>query len=218
ILFTNGLLLDSEILGKLNVNEIQISIDGLNEAHDFIRGKGTYEKSIEAVKMVAGTSFQVSVSTMVHTRNLNDFDEMGRIFSEIGVRDWSVDVPCIAGFLKDNPDIVPPPDVAGKYLRYGFGEGLHGGGAGYVCGLHLMSVMADGRAAKCSFYSEDPVGHIGEGLEICWKRVEHAPLSDLDCNCAHLDTCRGGCRYRASLSGNARSGDPYRCAAFLGSD
>ena len=50
ILFTNGLLLNNKILSDLNVNEIQISIDGLEEAHDSIRGKGTFRLSIEAIK------------------------------------------------------------------------------------------------------------------------------------------------------------------------
>ncbi len=38
VLFTNGLLLDKDLLGRLKVDEIQISIDGLEKAHDCCQG------------------------------------------------------------------------------------------------------------------------------------------------------------------------------------
>src|SRR4030042_3332377 len=49
VLFTNGLLLNKKVLKKLNFNEIQISVDGLEGAHDLLRGKGTFKRAIEAV-------------------------------------------------------------------------------------------------------------------------------------------------------------------------
>lgn len=38
VLFTNGLLLSKDLLRGLNVDEIQISIDGLQKGHDSLRG------------------------------------------------------------------------------------------------------------------------------------------------------------------------------------
>ena len=62
---------------------------------------------------------------------------------------------------------------------------------------------------------DDPLGDIGEGLETCWSRMEHVPLESLDCDCAFLDQCRGGCRYRAGrAAGSRHAKDPYRCAAL----
>ena len=75
ILFTNGSLLSKLVLKKLHVNEIQISIDGLEHAHNALRGKGTYRLALDAVKRAIDSGFEVSISTMVHAHNLEDFDE-----------------------------------------------------------------------------------------------------------------------------------------------
>jgi radical SAM protein with 4Fe4S-binding SPASM domain len=217
ILFTNGLLLTKKIIKTLRVHEIQVSIDGLEPGHDLVRGKGTHKKSMNAIHMAIDAGFEVSVSTMIHSGNLGDFEEMEELFKKTGIKDWTVDVPCLAGYLKNNTSLLPSPEVAGRYLKYGFGEGFHGGGEGYVCGHHLMSIMSDGKAAKCAFYTDEPVGHISEGLQACWLRIEHTRLDETECDCAYIDVCRGGCRYRAGLvSGSGLSKDPYRCSAFLG--
>ena len=76
VLFTNGSLLSNNVLERLNVNEIQISIDGLEHAHDALRGKGTYALALDAVKRAIDSGFEVSISTMVHAHNLEDFEEV----------------------------------------------------------------------------------------------------------------------------------------------
>jgi radical SAM protein with 4Fe4S-binding SPASM domain len=202
VLFTNGLLLDRTRIDSLNVDEIQFSVDGLEEGHEILRGRGTYRMVMRSLEDALSAGVAVSVATMVHRGNMSDFNEMELLFRGLGIRDWTVDVPCVSGNLSDNPLLQVSSDVAGPFLRYGFGEGLHGGGEGYACGLHLMAVLADGKAAKCSFFAPSPVGSLHEGLRACWARVRPMPLSQLRCadvSCPALDSCRGGCRYRAGL-------------------
>src|SRR4030043_796105 len=172
VLFSNGLLLNRKVLKNLNVDEIQISIDGLKNAHDSLRGKGTFRLAIEAVKRAIANGFEVSISTMVHPKNLDDFDEMDKLFKVIGIKDWTVDVPCITGRLKENIKFQISPEQSGKYLRYGYGNGLHAGASGFACGLHLMAVMADGRVSKCTFYSGSPIGRIEDGLREGWQKLK----------------------------------------------
>ncbi|MBI4684829.1 MAG: radical SAM protein [Nitrospirae bacterium] len=217
VLFTNGLLLTKKNLKTLNVDEIQISIDGLEDAHDSLRGKGAFKKAINAARLSAENDLEVSVSTMVHPKNLKDFDEMEQMFRDIGIKDWTVDVPCISGRLKENKEFQISPEMAGEYLRYGYGKGLHLGKSGFGCGLHLMSVMADGNVAKCSFYADRAIGTDKEGLRKCWKRIKPIKLAELKCDCEYceyIEQCRGGCRYRAELSENHLGKDLYRCAFY----
>jgi radical SAM protein with 4Fe4S-binding SPASM domain len=214
VLFTNGVLLTREVIKSLKVDEVQVSMDGLEAGHDSLRGKGTYRRVLDAVRMLRDAGFDVSVATMVHPENLDQFDEMETLFRGLEVKDWTVDVPCAEGNLKDNPSFFLKPEVAGRYLRYGFGEGLHGGGEGFACGLHLASVTADGKVAKCSFYRHSPLGAVREGLGVCWKRLNHVRLEELECDCEVRDSCRGGCRYRAELLGNPLGKDLYRCYAY----
>ena len=214
VLFTNGSLLSKKVLKRLHMNEIQISIDGLEYAHDALRGRGTYRLAMESVKRAIDFGFEVSISTMVHAKNLEDFDEMDRLFKGLGIKDWTVDIPCITGNLAENKDLYVSPQIGGPYFRYAYGEGLHTSTPGFGCGLHLAAVTADGRVAKCTFYAEHPVGNIREGLRECWERIHPVRLDDLTCDCSHIESCRGGCRFRAELLGNPLGKDLYKCIFY----
>jgi len=214
VLFTNGVLLKKDVLKRLKVHEIQVSIDGMTAAHDAVRGSGTWDVALDAVRRALDSGFEVSVSTMVHPGNLGDFDAMEQLFRSLGVNDWTVDVPCAVGRLKDNRELTVSPEVGGRYLGYGFGGGMHATGPGYACGLHLMAVLPDGTAAKCTFYGDRAVGAISEGLRACWQRIRPMRLENLDCKCEYLEACRGGCRYRAELLDNPQGRDLYRCSLY----
>jgi radical SAM protein with 4Fe4S-binding SPASM domain len=214
VLFTNGILLTQDLLKTLKVDEIQVSIDGLEQAHDAVRGAGTYRRSIDAVKMALDAGFTVSISTMVHRANLGDFDDMERQFHSMGIKDWTVDVPCVTGRLRENADLQVAPEEGGRYLGYGYGGGLHAAARGYGCGYHLMSVMADGNIAKCTFYHDRAVGTVRDGLRETWKKLPPVKLKKLSCKCDYIDACRGGCRYRAELLNGRGGKDPYRCTLY----
>ncbi len=214
VLFTNGLLLGKNVIGSLKVDEIQVSIDGLEQSHDALRGIGTYQRTMNAVKLALDAGFAVSVSTMVHRGNLMDFDGMETLFKDIGIKDWTVDVPCLVGRMKDHAELFVGPEEGGRYLGYGFGDGLHASTRGFGCGLHLMAVMADGNIAKCSFYRGQAVGTVSGGLKSAWERIPPVRLQDLECDCDYVEVCRGGCRYRAELMNGVRAKDLYRCRLY----
>jgi radical SAM protein with 4Fe4S-binding SPASM domain len=214
VLFTNGVLLTKENLKTLKVDEIQVSLDGLAPAHDIIRGNGTFKRSLDAMQYALDAGFDVSVSTMVHKQNRTDFDEMEQLFNKMGVKGWTVDVPCLIGRMKEHEELSVSPEESGKYLGYGYGNGLHSSTQGYGCGLHLMAVMADGNIAKCTFYGDKPVGTVDHGLKAAWINMQPVRLKDLECDCEYLEICRGGCRYRAELFGGKSGKDPYRCMLY----
>jgi len=150
----------------------------------------------------------------VHRHNLSDFESMERMFRELGIKDWTVDIPVQTGRLRENQDLVVGPEEGGRYLGYGYGGGLHSFGQGYGCGLHLLSVMADGRIAKCSFYRDTAIGSADDGLRAAWKKIRPVRLSELACKCVYLEICRGGCRYRAEVMNGKGAKDPYRCMLY----
>ncbi|MBI4688274.1 MAG: radical SAM protein, partial [Nitrospirae bacterium] len=214
VFFTSGVLLQKEIIKTLNVDELQISIDGLEDAHDSLRGRGTYKAAIGTIEDCLALNYEVSVSTMVHSKNLQDFDKMEKLFKSMGIKEWSVDIPSVTGRMRGHPEFQAASVDAARCLNYGFGGGIHGSEPGFACGLHLMTVMADGRAAKCTFYSDSTVGSAEEGLRRCWQRIRPIRLSDLKCDCEHIESCRGGCRYRAETLGDSFGRDLYKCASY----
>ncbi|TAN44275.1 MAG: radical SAM protein [Nitrospirae bacterium] len=217
ILFTNGLMLDKAIIKGLNFDEIQFSIDGMERGHDALRGKGTYRILMARLNDALDTGIETSVATMVHSQNLDEFEEMSELFSKIRIKDWTVDTPCFSGNLKHNGSMLVSPEIAGRLMRYGFGSGLHGGGEGYGCGLHLAAVTPSGDICKCAFYTDRPAENIENGLRKGWALMKPTFIKDLECygaGCAHIDECRGGCRFRAELCGGRNSRDIYKCHEF----
>jgi radical SAM protein with 4Fe4S-binding SPASM domain len=228
ILFSNGALVTRDLIRRLHVDEIQFSVDGMERGHDFLRGRGSFTVVMKAVREALELGMPVSVATMIHKGNLEEFGEMETLFRSMGVKDWTVDAPSMAADQADNGSICVPPETGGRLLRYGFGGGMHGSGEGAGCGYHLASVLANGDICKCAFYSDMPAGNIGGGLAAAWARIEPVSLGALRCaeiSCPVLSECRGGCRYRASVSGggSARPGtakgyghecDLYKCRYY----
>ncbi|MBK5226101.1 MAG: radical SAM protein, partial [Thermoleophilia bacterium] len=205
---------DDETAGWLHVQEVQISLDGMEDAHDYIRGQGTFQRSVAAIRRLTAAGKQVSVATMVHSRNLADFNSLAGLIRELGVREWAVDLPSAAGRLEHETGLMVDPRTAGPFLNYSFGGAIHEPIPGYACGAHLMAVMANGDAARCGFYAGEPVGTISEGLAACWQKVRKLPLSELECDCEFLEDCRGGCRFRASGYNKPESADLCQCYRY----
>lgn len=220
ILLTNGTLITEEILKELNVEEIQFSIDGMRKGHDALRGRGSFDKTINALKRAMDSGFQVSVATVIHKKNIKEFDELGALIKDLKIKEWTVDALTVKGNLALNKQFWVHPKDAYKILReYGLSERQHPRAEGYGCGVHLMAVVADGKAAFCSFYEDSPIGDIDEGLENLWKKKQQVILKELDCTkvrCPFINLCFGGCRARAeSLSGgNPKAKDLFKCYQF----
>ncbi len=200
VLITNGIPLSKIDCASLNFDEVQVSVDGLGEAHDKVRGEGAYQKTMEGVKNLKKTDIDMSVATMVTAYNLNDFEVMQKIFKKLRIKSWGIDMPCVSGYLKENPDIIPPIGVAAKLMKYAFGGGYHNSNGSFICGNHLLTVSPDGNVAKCGFYLDKPYGNIfKEPLSVIWKRAQHIPVFTIkECrNCKFINSCLGGCRFRA---------------------
>jgi radical SAM protein with 4Fe4S-binding SPASM domain len=213
VLLSNGTLLSRETVARLRVHEVQVSLDGMREGHDALRGEGTFDKAAQAIDHLREAGIRVSVATMIHRRNLGEFDRLASFLGSREIDEWNVDVPCVEGNLRAHPEFHVTPAEAAPLLGYGFGGGFHGSDGAGTCGRHLMAVLPDGTAAKCGLFSGDPVGSIGEGLRACWERVPRIAPERLACRCDVIEDCRGGCRFRAGSNGDLLAPDLYQCYA-----
>jgi radical SAM protein with 4Fe4S-binding SPASM domain len=212
VLFTNGTLISSGNIDWLNMDEIQFSLDGWKKGHEHLRGRGTFEPTLQGIHMATDAGIPVSISTMIHQYNLNEFDRLCEFIQEIHAIEWGIDVMAVSGSLMKNPDLTVPYETAARYLKYAFGGGYHGSSQGYACGRHLMTVLPNGQAVKCGFYADQPLGNAKKSLEHCWLKMNHVPLDQLECKgCPALEECRGGCRFRAP---HPLAPDPVMCAFY----
>ncbi|MEA1948850.1 MAG: radical SAM protein, partial [Thermodesulfobacteriota bacterium] len=212
VLFTNGTLLNYRNISWLDVDEIQFSLDGWKKSHEQLRGRGTFEPTLQGIHMASASGIPISVSTMIHRYNLNEFDLIRDFIEKINAIEWGIDVMCVSGSLMKNSDLTVPYKTAARYLKYAFGGGYHGLSEGFACGRHLMTVLPDNQAVKCGFYADRLLGDARKSLKQCWLNMNHVPLDQLECKgCAALEECRGGCRFRAP---HPLAPDPAMCAFY----
>ena len=126
VLLSNGTLITQEVAKKLRIHEVQISLDGMKEGHESLRGKGTFEKTLIVIDYLQEANIRVSVATMIHRKNLSEFDRLASLLQSKKIKEWNVDVPCVEGRLKTNQNFWLSPSEASPFLSYGYGGGFHG--------------------------------------------------------------------------------------------
>ena len=91
--FTNALLLkdvldkiDSDILNK-SALLFYVSVDGLKSTHEQIRGKNTFDKTIENIKYAIEKGYPVVTNTVINKINYCDILDMIALLKQMGVKD-----------------------------------------------------------------------------------------------------------------------------------
>ncbi len=173
---TNGYLLDESRFKSLlhaGLRSISISLDGAStDTHDWFRAKkGSFGKSLEAIKRVAQTpNLEYDVVTCVNKRNIGELETMKNMLIEIGVKNWRVFSVFPKGRAANNAELklssqeficlmefIKKTRSEGKInASYGC-EGYVGDyemevrDAPFTCnaGIHIASVLADGSISAC---------------------------------------------------------------------
>lgn len=87
---TNATALTDEmilVLKEANFFEIRVSIDSATEDyHDELRGKGTFEKSVVAIKKMSSLELPITSGTVVSTKNLGKIDEIVKLLEELEIK------------------------------------------------------------------------------------------------------------------------------------
>lgn len=83
-LSTNGILIP-EYISLLRKNDgIQVSVDGDEEIHDYIRGKGSYQKAVEALKLLEEYGIRHGIGFTANRTNRECIDHIIDLCIETG--------------------------------------------------------------------------------------------------------------------------------------
>jgi len=98
---SNGTILDKFIdkISQLKPKVVGISLDGMKESHEKIRGKGTFEKVIRAIELLREKGIQTTVITTVSKINFKDLPEMKNLFYKKGIN-WQIQIAMPFGNFK----------------------------------------------------------------------------------------------------------------------
>jgi MoaA/NifB/PqqE/SkfB family radical SAM enzyme len=75
------------ILKKINCDcFLQVSIDGIEQTHDSIRGKKSYKKTIDFIKHAVKLNIPVNIATVVQKKNINEIEQIVKNMKLLGVK------------------------------------------------------------------------------------------------------------------------------------
>ncbi len=181
---SNGYSLEENTLGTLLKNDlysITISLDGLKDNHNWLRGKAdAYARTIHALRILAQARIPMKdVVTCVNPRNVENLDEIARTLIDVGITSWRLFRIFPAGRARDNEQLLLSHRQTRNLLDW-IGQnrveyqrrGLH---VGYGCegwlpfsidtkvrdqpffcraGINIGSILCDGTITGCTNNSE----------------------------------------------------------------
>ena len=107
---SNGQLYTQEMHQRLmaaGMGALTISLDGMDEDHDWMRGRtGTFNRTIEAISIAAKEQrLNFDVVTCVNQRNLPHLQEIHDLLASLGVPQWRIFTIIPIGRAKDYPEL-----------------------------------------------------------------------------------------------------------------
>lgn len=241
-LYTNGTYINQDSISKLmklNIDEVQISVDGATkETHDsFRRTKGCFDKILKALPILERVGIKTILSFTITNYNVNEIDsfiELAKKFSNVKV----VISPYINyhqtylgdRFVDVNDDVIRKlkncfeqnKNIWSDKVKYSLS--FSNRFIGY-CGFGVYSLYVDstGKIMLCPLLNDIVIGNVEDGLSNVWKNSKvieeyrKYTLADVEkCNsCINSNVCKGGCRARAYLTnGTFLSHDSVSCKMY----
>ena len=110
---TNGITRDqaharemAQRILKVGMPNVGVSVDGLEDIHDEIRGKGTFARTMRTIRTYIDAGLPVAMMTTVSQRNLKQLDALRRLALEVGCDQWRVQLAKPMGNMEIDRDFV----------------------------------------------------------------------------------------------------------------
>lgn len=172
---TNGMLLTQQRLDALlnaGMRAITISLDGLEESHNWLRGNDkSYRLAIDAIRQLSTIpDLKYDVVTCANQKNFNELPALKEMLIEAGVKEWRIFTVFPIGRAKEHPelqldsksfkglfDFISQTRKEGRIkLNYGC-EGFLGNYEQEVrdnffyckAGINVASILVDGSISAC---------------------------------------------------------------------
>lgn len=161
---TNGTLLNEERvkdLANFAIRSIQISLDGLPYHHEWVRGNHTFEKCINAIKLLKVAGIFTQVRMTVTKKSLSDIEKLTGLCAELNVDRFVLGefIPLGRGIsykgeLTLNVDEKEKFNEIFQYIQRKFAHQLIIDGGPYGCferegGLKNKPIASNGRSILC---------------------------------------------------------------------
>ena len=231
---SNGLLLNKELISELNTKNLDtfwISLEGLEENHEYLRGKGTFKKAINAIELLQKEfKGKRAIRVSLNKYNVDEYLDLIKIAEQFSVdiirftpiisfgraknEDLTISQEQYISFLqkikkvKSNVEIIHPGMVHNKKFWVDSNDfGCH-------CGKEAIWVDETGTYSPCIFLGNSyNLGNIKDDnyMDLWKKSLEVMTIEgNSTCKeCGNYNACRGGCRARVfDQTGKLNGVDP----------
>jgi radical SAM protein with 4Fe4S-binding SPASM domain len=226
---SNGLLMTQHVDGiaQLRPEVVGISLDGMRDVHETIRGKGTWAKAVEAIDLLKARGVPTTVITTVSKLNYNDLPGMRELLRPKDVN-WQIQTAMPFGNFRKEQTLSPEEfystalfiakerirtgkdriRVAGAHCYGYFSKVLPGcSWKGCTAGISTIGITSNGNIVGCLSMGNDRYieGNVRDRvLSDIWNDSDAFQYTrkfsreQLGDNCA-------GCRYGAKCGGGCNS-------------
>jgi radical SAM protein with 4Fe4S-binding SPASM domain len=225
-------------LARLKISSYQVSLDGMEQSHDKLRAKGSFQRTLQAIKILSVAGIRVNVMSTVSKENYMEMVDVMKTSYKHGANFWTFTryAPMSGGhcgiepgeFLKFMTEIIEalkPYEAQGKpsqtrepllclVKEIEHPERLGGCGIGFS----RLVLMPDNTVMACRRHPGSILGKVDEKHDLLWhfamnpKMDEYRNFSKIEgCkNCNFLNQCRG-CKAVAYLATANDLGDDPQC-------
>ena len=123
-IFTNGTIYRQDVINTLRKTSMNvtflISLDScILEEHDYIRGNGSFNKTITCIQKIINEGFRVTINTVAMKHTVSSLFSMRKFLEELGVSRWRISVLREQGEFIVNRDLIEPKwsDVFNVYRK-----------------------------------------------------------------------------------------------------
>ena len=110
---TGGRNLDEErvaLARDAGVRQIAVSIDGLRQTHDALRGfEGSWQAAVAAAERVASSGIQLAANSQINRLSMPELPALARQIVDLGAAGWQVQLTVAMGRAADRPDLLLQP-------------------------------------------------------------------------------------------------------------
>lgn len=220
-LVSNGLLFTESLIKELNTKNIDtlwVSLDGLKDNHDYLRGSGNFEKAIKGLKLLKKEfNSKIAIRISLSKKNIGEWKEVLKIAEELKVdiirftpllsfgraknEDLIISQNQYISFLNEIEKISSNINVVHPNVTNSSKFWITADNFGCHCGKEAIWIDEVGNYSPCIFFGEDfNIGNIKQDDYIdLWRKclsVSKYNGNDTCKQCANYKRCRGGCRAR----------------------
>lgn len=110
---TGGLSIKPEMARKIKeagINSVSVSIDGLRETHDALRGvPGSWDAAFRALRVLQEAGVRVTCNSQFNRRSMPELPELYGLLRDAGIQAWQYCLTVPMGNAADNADVILQP-------------------------------------------------------------------------------------------------------------